>query len=220
MSHDLETYWNRYGEGVKDEEPAEPLTFGWTQYDGHGPGEELLEQPDTTLELGFGRGRNVAYLARKGVRATGVDISGVQCERARERYGHVPGARFEQGEVCRYLTTAGDDEERFDAIYSVWGALWFTDPERLLPLVRQCLAPRGVLAFSNAPAVPGSYGVQGMYGAGFKGRRLWIYRWAYTPEDWTEILERHGFVDVDAQVLEAPDPENVGTLIVRARAPH
>lgn len=75
-----------------------------------------------------------------------------------------------------------------------------------------------MLAFSKAPAVPGAYGVQGMYGFGFNGRRLWIYRWAYTPEDWGGILERHGFVDIDARVLEAPEPENVGTLIVRARA--
>ncbi|MEI5524407.1 class I SAM-dependent methyltransferase [Streptomyces brasiliscabiei] len=216
MSHDLETYWNRYGAGVKDVEPAQPPAFGWTQYDGHGPGEELLEQPDSALELGFGRGSDVAYLANKGVRATGVDISPVQCERAREQYGHVPGARFEQGEVCQYLA---DTDERFDAVYSVWGALWFCDPERLLPLVRKRLVPEGVLAFSHAPAVPGSYGVQGMYGAGFNGPRRWIYRWAYTPEDWAGILEQHGFVDVDARVLEAPDPENVGTLVVRARAP-
>lgn len=43
---------------------------------------------------------------------------------------------------------------------------------------------------------------------------------AYTPENWAGVLRQHGFVDVDARVLEAPDPENVGTLIVRARAPH
>ncbi|WP_240140070.1 hypothetical protein [Streptomyces sp. MUM 178J] len=48
MSQDLETYWNRYGAGVRDDETADPLTFDWTQYDGHGPGEELLNQPDTT----------------------------------------------------------------------------------------------------------------------------------------------------------------------------
>ncbi|MDH2388426.1 hypothetical protein QCN29_06435 [Streptomyces sp. HNM0663] len=102
----------------------------------------------------------------------------------------------------------------------MWGALWFTSPERLLPLLRQSLAPQGVPAFSHAPAVPGSYGIQGMYGAGFSGRQLWIHRWACTPEDWAGLLEQHGFMNIDARVLEAPDPENVGTLIVRARAPH
>lgn len=218
MSHELESYWNRYASGVKEEDLQDALSgaFGWTQYDGHGPGEELLGQPDTALELGFGRGHAVAYLAHKGVQATGIDISATQCERAREQYGHVPGARFVQGDVLDYLTGS---TEQFGAVYSIWGALWFTDPQSLLPLIRQRLSPGGVLAFSQAPAVPGSYGIQGMYGQGFNGRQLWVYRWAYTPQKWAGILEGSGFVDVEARVLEAPDPDDVGTLIVQARAP-
>ncbi|MEU2558399.1 methyltransferase domain-containing protein [Streptomyces longispororuber] len=37
----------------------------------------------------------------------------------------------------------------FDAVYSVWGAVWFTDPDRLLPLIARRLAPGGVLAFAH-----------------------------------------------------------------------
>ncbi|MET9578925.1 hypothetical protein ABZY30_25740 [Streptomyces massasporeus] len=54
-------------------------------------------------------------------------------------------------------------------------------------------------AFSNAQAAPGSYGIQGMYGAGFNGRRLWIYRWDHTPEGWAVMIEQPGFVAVDAR---------------------
>ncbi|MFI6494350.1 hypothetical protein [Streptomyces sp. NPDC050564] len=73
--------------------------------------------------------------------------------------------------------------------------------------------------FSHAPAVPGSTGIQGMYGAGFTGRRTWIYRWAYEPEGWADILTKHGFRQIQARILDAPDPDNVGTLVVEATSP-
>ena len=91
------------------------------------------------------------------------------------------------------------------------------DPEQLLPLLRDRLTPDGRLAFSHAPAVPESYGIQGMYGNGFNGRQVWIYRWAYEPAGWVKLLHRHGFTKVDARIHPAPTPENVGTLIVAAR---
>ena len=31
------------------------------------------------------------------------------------------------------------------------------------------------------------------------------------------LLKRHGFDNVEAEILQAPDPDNVGTLIVQAR---
>lgn len=54
---------------IAGDTPEEALknAFGWTQYDGHGPGDELLGNPTTALELGFGRGHAVAALATKGV---------------------------------------------------------------------------------------------------------------------------------------------------------
>jgi hypothetical protein len=33
----------------------------------------------------------------------------------------------------------------------------------------------GKLVVSYAPAVPGSYSIQGMYGNGFNGCQVWIY---------------------------------------------
>lgn len=209
-------YWDHYAAGVSDETPEEALknAFGWTQYDGHGPGDELLGEPLTTLELGSGRGNAVAALATKGVDATGIDISPAQMIAARTRWSHLPNAHYLAGDVLDYLVNA---DQQWDAIYSIWGALWFTDPQMILPAVHNRLTPGGKLVFSHAPAVPGSYGIQGMYGNGFTGRQIWIYRWAYEPDTWADLLRQHGFTDVHARVEPAPEPRNVGTLIVEAR---
>lgn len=210
-------YWDRYAAGVPEETVEEALknAFGWCQYDGHGPGDELLGEPAAALELGSGRGNAVAALAFKGVASTGLDVSGVQCRRAAERWGHLPNARYEHGDVLAFLSGA---ERTWDAIYSIWGAAWFTDPERLLPLVRGRLAPGGRFVFSCAPPVPGAYGMQGMYGQGFKGRRVWVYRWAYEPRAWVGILRRCRFADADVWIEPAPEPDLLGTLIATARA--
>ncbi|MBV9162980.1 MAG: class I SAM-dependent methyltransferase [Pseudonocardiales bacterium] len=209
-------YWDHYAGGVANETPEEALqnAFGWTQYEGHGPGDELLGDPLATLELGSGRGNAVAALATKGIDATGIDISPAQAKNAQDRWGHLPGARNLQGNVLQFLA---DADEQWDAIYSIWGALWFTDPQLLLPAVHDRLTPGGKLVFSHAPAVPGSYGIQGMYGNGFNGRQVWIYRWAYEPSTWADLLHEHGFVDIHARIEPAPHPDNVGTLFVEAR---
>jgi len=209
-------YWNHYAAGVTAEPPEEALknAFGWTQYDGHGPSDELLGEPVTALELGSGRGNAVAALAIKGIDATGIDISPAQSTEARNHWGHLPNAHYVTGDVLDHLANT---DQQWDAIYSIWGALWFTDPRAILPAVHDRLTPGGKLVFSHAPAVPGSYGIQGMYGNGFKGRQTWIYRWAYEPAEWAKLLHRQGYIDINARIEPAPEPANVGTLIVEAR---
>uniref|UniRef100_UPI003F497A54 class I SAM-dependent methyltransferase n=1 Tax=Amycolatopsis sp. CA-096443 TaxID=3239919 RepID=UPI003F497A54 len=210
-------YWDRYGRGVPEETPEDALksAFGWCQYDGHGPGDEVLGDPLTTLELGPGRGDAVAALATKGVVATGVDLSPVQVEVAQARWGHLPNAHFEQGDVLDFLAAA---DQRWDAIYSIWGAVWFTDPASLLPAVLDRLAPGGRLVFSHAPHIPGTTtGALGMWAAGYTGRQVPMARWSYEPDQWADLLTCNGFTDVHARVLPAPDPANVGTLLVASR---
>lgn len=216
---DLAGYWDRYGRNVTDETPEDALknAFGWCQYEGHGPGDELLGDPLTTLELGFGRGNAVAALATKGITATGVDISPFQVHTARASWGHLPNAHFEQGDVLDFLTTTN---QRWDAIYSIWGALWFTDPVALLPAVLDRLVPGGRLVFSHAPHVQGTAaGALGMWAAGYTGPQVPMARWSYDPEQWAELLTSHGYTKAHARVLPAPDPANVGTLMVTACAP-
>ncbi|MFL1380519.1 MULTISPECIES: class I SAM-dependent DNA methyltransferase [unclassified Nocardiopsis] len=214
-TRDVPSYWDRYTRGITPQAPEERLASAleWTQYAGHGPGVELLGQPSSALELGSGRGNAVATLASLGAKAAGVDLSPVAVEQARTRWGYL-GAEFHQADAVDFLEGA---PRRWDTIYSVWGAVWFTDPEVLLPLVYDRLEPGGSFVFSHAPAIPGSYGAQGMYGGGFNGRRVWVYRWAYEPAEWERILTRHGFEEVRVWEEPAPDPEHVGTLIATAR---
>ncbi|WP_097912869.1 class I SAM-dependent methyltransferase [Streptomyces sp. b84] len=203
--------WDTYvGSAFKDD--MQPV-FCWTQYAGHGPGPELLGDPATALEIGCGTGRALALLAGRGVKATGIDLSPVMVKKVTERWAGT-GADFVCGEV---LETLAADTETYDAIYSIFGAVWFTDPARLLPLVAARLRPGGVFAFSHPPAIPGAYGPQGMYKGGFAGKAMFTYRYSYTPRRWAGFLERAGFRDVDARVLDAPEAGHIGTLLVTAR---
>ncbi|MFD4140304.1 class I SAM-dependent methyltransferase [Streptomyces sp. NPDC058572] len=202
--------WDTYA-GSAFKEDMEPV-FHWTQYAGHGPGPELLGAPDSVLEIGCGTGRALAYLAQRGVKATGVDLSPVMVKKTTERWGP-SGVECFCSEVLDHLR---ESTETYDAIYSIFGAVWFTDPAKLLPLIAERLNPGGVLAFSHPPAIPGAYGPQGMYKGGFAGKALYTYRYSYTPRRWVGILERHGFRDVEARVIDAPEPGHIGTLLVRA----
>lgn len=94
--------------------------------------------------------------------------------------------------------------------------MWFTDPAKLLPLIAERLNPGGVLAFSQPPAIPGAYGPQGMYKGGFAGKAMYTYRYSYTPRKWESLLLKAGFEEADVQILEAPQQDHIGTLIVRA----
>src|SRR5882757_7680125 len=102
---------------------GETTWFNWTQYPDHGPGPELLGEPETVLDLGCGGGRNTAHLAVRGARAVGVDFSPVLLAQARERWSEVAGLRFVERDAVGYLT---ETDARFDAVCSVYGAVWFT----------------------------------------------------------------------------------------------
>ncbi|NGO70756.1 class I SAM-dependent methyltransferase [Streptomyces boncukensis] len=190
---------------------AEPV-FRWTQYRGHGPGPELLGDPGSALEIGCGTGRAVAWLAQHGVKAVGVDLSPAMVGNIRAAWG-TTGARFECAEVLGFLDGCG---ETFDAVYSNFGAAWFTDPRRLFPLVHRVLNPGGTFVFSQPPAIPGAYGPQGMYKGGFAGPARFTYRYSYEPHQWERFLLDAGFSHATAYVLDAPTEGHIGTLLVRA----
>lgn len=202
--------WDTYaGSAFKDD--AEPV-FHWTQYAGHGPGPELLGDPESALEIGCGTGRALVYLAQRGVKATGVDLSPIMVNKVTERWAST-GVQFHRAEILDYLR---DTSETYDAVYSIFGAAWFADPSKLFPLVRERLNAGGAFAFSQPPAIPGAYGPQGMYKGGFAGKAMFTYRYSYKPQVWERLLTRAGFAHVDARILDAPTPGHIGTLIVRA----
>ncbi|MFE6940047.1 class I SAM-dependent methyltransferase [Streptomyces chartreusis] len=204
--------WDAFAESAFQDD-AEPV-FCWTQYAGHGPGPELLGSPRRVLEIGCGTGRALAHLAQQGVRAHGVDLSPVMVKKTSERWART-GATFDRGEVLEWLAAC---EDTFDAVYSIFGAAWFTDPGRLFPLVRARLTPGGRFVFSQPPAIPGAYGPQGMYKGGFAGKAMFTYRYSHKPRVWERHLLSAGFATAEAVVLDAPKEGHIGTLIVRARA--
>lgn len=212
-------YWDKYkpyrGEGPEPRPAAE--RFDWTGVPGNGPGAEILGTPWTALDLGPAEGENAAFLAHAGVSVTAVDFSPVQVERARRFWADTGGLEFVHAEACAFLD---GDARRWDAVYSTWGAAWFTDPEELFPRVLSRLVPGGVFAFSHREPIVGQYGAQQMGGRWLEGREdeLTVYRWQYTAEQWSDILKRHGFTSVHAEVIPSPDPADLGTLLVRAQA--
>ncbi|WP_327067862.1 class I SAM-dependent methyltransferase [Kitasatospora sp. NBC_01302] len=205
-------YWDKYR--PQQERPAAER-FDWTGIPGSGPGAEVLGAPGTALDLGPAEGENAAFLARQGVEVTAVDFSAVQVERARRFWAGLPNLRFVQAEACAFL----DQEVRqWEAIYSTWGAVWFTDPEELFPRIARRLVPGGVFAFSHREPVAGQYGAQEMGGRWLEGNGgLTVLRWQHSIEQWSDLLKRHGLADVRAEVIPAPDAA-LGTLLVVARA--
>ncbi|WP_030322799.1 MULTISPECIES: class I SAM-dependent methyltransferase [Streptomyces] len=193
--------------------------FNWTQYADHGPGAEILDlaPASVVLELGCGKGGNLAHVATLGHRAIGLDISPPQLAAAAERWGELPGLELHNAEAVAYLE---ETDEKLDAVFSVFGAAWFTAPEALLPAVRARLRPGGVFAFSHRPAIEGCYGCQASYiNRSEDEDPLVVKRWDYEPEAWEALLAKHGFTSTAASLIAAPPgPRKMGTLLVEARA--
>ena len=194
--------------------------FNWTQFPDHGPGAEVLAitPGSPVLDLGCGKGGNLAHVATLGARAVGVDVSPVQLAAARDRWGHVPGLELRQENAVTFLAEPG---EEFGAIYSVFGAVWFTDPHAILPAVRERLRPGGILVFSHRPPVEDCYGCQAVYMSPPDAEEtLVVKRWDYPPEGWAVLLRGYGYSEVTARIIPPPPGSRApGTLFVRAVRP-
>ncbi|MGW3152801.1 class I SAM-dependent methyltransferase [Streptomyces sp. NPDC001089] len=214
--------WDTYSRQRPERRPVnaagETTWFNWTQYADHGPGTDPLglQAGARVLDLGCGKGGNAAHLAAIGMNSFGVDVSPVQLLAATQRWGGWPGLHLQQANALAYLREDGED---FDAMYSVYGAVWFTDPAALMPLVWNRLRPGGRFVFSQRPPVEGCYGCQASYiPRGADEDPLVVKRWDFEPEAWEDLLVVHGFRNVRAEVLPAPPgPRKVGTLLVHAR---
>ena len=57
--------------------------------------------PGRALDLGCGTGNEVAYLARRGWTATGVELVQIAVDRAESRIGCLPNAAVRQGDVTK-----------------------------------------------------------------------------------------------------------------------
>ena len=72
-------------------------------------------------------------------------------------------------------------------------------------MIRKRIRPGGVVAFSHLPAIDAVSPVAA------------VTKWNSPAERWVELLAAAGFV-ATADVIAAPDDQQVGTLLVRASA--
>lgn len=101
------------------------------------------------IELGCGTAYFGAWLAKRGARVTGVDITPAQLETARR-------TREEFGLDLELIEASAEDvplpDESFDLAVSEYGASIWCDPERWIAEAARLLRPGGRLAFlCNSP---------------------------------------------------------------------
>ena len=96
------------------------------------------------LELGCGAGRWAVALGRQGIRVVGLDLSRAQLAKARRV------ARRARQRV-RWIRADAEQlplrDAAFDAVFSDWGALTFSDPYWTIPEIARVLRPGGRLVF-------------------------------------------------------------------------
>jgi 8-oxo-dGTP pyrophosphatase MutT (NUDIX family) len=189
----------------------EAADIGWG-FEGGGPGSEVLG--DLTgrrvLDLGCGPARHAAHLVRAhGALVDAVDASAGPYERARARYGSLPGLRLVLGDAVEHLRRA----EPYDVVYSV-DAVPYIDPHRLLPALAGALRPGGRLCFrvphtdsrgdgpsDRVAARPAVLRPSG-------GGEVTVPLWVLAPELWTELLTEYGLRVEGIDVLDAQQDGN------------
>jgi SAM-dependent methyltransferase len=100
------------------------------------------------VDLGCGSGRTTLELASRvgpGGQVTGADITAELLARARERAALLAVGNVEFVHADVQVHDLG--EARFDAAYSRFGVMFFTDPVAAFANVRRALRPGGVLSF-------------------------------------------------------------------------
>ncbi|MEN3539332.1 MULTISPECIES: bifunctional 2-polyprenyl-6-hydroxyphenol methylase/3-demethylubiquinol 3-O-methyltransferase UbiG [Microbispora] len=209
--------WQEHARQRQAVEPALPAAapsrMYWTPEPRGGPGAEILGHLACArvLELGCGAGHHLAHLV--GVhRSTGVgvDISERQIERARTRYGHLPGISFVADDAVEFLATPCHP---YDVCYSVFGAVGLTSPNVLVPLIARALRPGGALAFAVPHPRRSDRDSTLLLPS---GGRMPIRRWEPSALGWVALMSAAGLRVKDLQHL-GESPAGPNTLLVVAR---
>ncbi|MET7639807.1 class I SAM-dependent methyltransferase [Streptomyces sp. NPDC005438] len=221
--------WHHYGRTRAGRDRSVPAAFHWTWSQDGGPGPEVLGDLRGRVvgDLGAGAARHAAYLATRHQpdRVVAVDASPAQCAMAGDLYGrHTPRLRVLRSDAVEHLHASPDT---YDVLYSVFGAVDFTDPRKLLPAANAALRPRGRLVFSTlAHHLTGTPARWDVVASEIPARTpdrepAVLRRWVLQQPLWTELLDRAGFVDADVVVLPpvAEGPRAASTLLVTAFRP-
>ncbi|GHH89115.1 hypothetical protein GCM10018793_70990 [Streptomyces sulfonofaciens] len=201
--------WHHYGRTRAERDRAVPDAFHWTWSQDGGPGPELLGDlaGQVVGDLGAGAGRHAAHLVthHKPAQVVAVDASPAQHAMATDLYGYLaPRLRIVGSDVVAHLHAM---PEAYDVLYSVFGALDFTDPREVLPAAAVALRPGGRLVFSSlahylngtpaqADVVPADLPAKAP-----DGSAATIRRWVLQEQVWTKVLDESGFTRISVNVL-------------------
>jgi SAM-dependent methyltransferase len=221
--------WHHYGRARATSDRAVPGTFYWSwgQDDGRGP-EVLGDLTGRCVgDLGAGTARHAAHLAvhHQPAQVIAIDASPAQHAMATDLYARLaPRLRIVQSDAVPHLQALTG---AYDVLYSVFGALDFTDPREVLPAAAVALKPGGRLVFatlahylSGAPAQPDAV-VADIPAKTPDGEATRMRRWVLQEHVWTKLLDEAGFTNITVDALPAATggPRTADTLLVSAYHP-
>ncbi|WP_411143120.1 class I SAM-dependent methyltransferase [Streptomyces sp. x-80] len=221
--------WHHYGRTRAQRDRVVPETFYWIWGQNGGPGAEVLGDLSGRVvgDLGAGAARHAAHLTthHEPAQVVAVDASPAQCAMATDLYGHLaPRLRIVPSDAVPHLHAT---TRTYDVLYSVFGALDFTDPRGLLPAAATALRPGGRLVFSTlahylngAPAQPDVVPAD-VPAKAPDGEATTMRRWVLQEQVWTKALDESGFTQICVDVLPsaAEGPRTADTLLVSAIQP-
>ncbi|MCX4672473.1 class I SAM-dependent methyltransferase [Streptomyces sp. NBC_01381] len=218
--------WHHYGRARAEHDQTVPGTFRWNWSQDSGPGPAILGDltGKTVGDLGAGTARHAAHLAAHQPLAqiTAIDASPAQHAMATRLYGHLaPRLRLVPPGALPHLRAT---PATYDVLYSVFGALDFTDPHELLLAAATALAPGGQLAFSTlahylggAPAQPDVVAAD-VPAKTPEGETTTMRRWVLQEHVWVKALDEAGFTSISTTLLPktTSGPRAADTLLVTA----
>ncbi|MDF4253897.1 class I SAM-dependent methyltransferase [Streptomyces sp. WMMB303] len=220
--------WYHYGRTRHAADRAVPDAFFWNWGQDSGPGTEVLGGLDDRVvgDLGAGAARHAAHLTarRRPARVDAIDASPAQHAMATDLYSHLaPRLHIVCADVVHHLrATVGT----YDVLYSVFGAVDFTDPRELLPAAAAALRPGGRLVFSTlahyltgAPAQPDVQPAD-IHARAPDGEPATMRRWVLQEHVWTKLLDQAGLTHITTETVPGNDaPRAADTLLVIAHHP-
>jgi SAM-dependent methyltransferase len=166
------------------------------------------------VELGCGTAYISAWLARRGARPVGVDITPAQLETAREMQARF-GLEFPLVEASAEAVPLPNAS--FDLAVSEYGASIWADPYKWVPEAARLLRPGGELVFlvNGTLAILTSPDEEKPPGRELLRPYFGMHRFEWTDTtsvefhlgygDWIRLLRRCGFDVIDLVELQAPE---------------
>ncbi|MFJ6292693.1 class I SAM-dependent methyltransferase [Streptomyces griseoviridis] len=203
--------WHHYGRARATRDRTVPGTYHWNWGQDAGPGPEILGDLTGRCvgDLGAGTARHAAHLAvhHQPAQVIAIDASPAQYAMATDLYAHLaPRLRIVQSDAVPHLRAMPG---AYDVLYSVFGAVDFTDPRELLPAAAAALKPGGRLVFATlahylngAPAQPDAVAAD-IPAKTPDGEATTMRRWVLQEHVWTKLLDEAGFTNITTDLLPA-----------------